>query len=285
MAQQTQVARVIPKWFAFLDRWPTPEACAAAPLSEVLVLWEGLGYPRRARNLHLAANALTGLGTFPTTLAGLLGLPGVGPYTARAILAFAFEQDVAVVDTNTARVIARWHGETLDRSTVQQRADELVPRGEGWAWNQSLLDFGATVCTLRSPSCEICPVQDTCTYHGAGDDPAIGTAGVSVPQARFGGSDRQLRGKILRLVARDRLSIDQLVASMLRDEINLDAARIERLVAALMAEGLVSTSHHASHHTSHQASNATSHPDPDDQEVLVLGGPSPAAIGNDFPNG
>jgi len=96
MLQQTQVPRVVPRWFAFLDAYPTPAACAAAPLGDVLRRWQGLGYPRRARNLHAAAQRITVLGGFPRTLEGLLALPGIGPYTARAVLAFAFEADVAV---------------------------------------------------------------------------------------------------------------------------------------------------------------------------------------------
>ena len=107
MLQQTQVPRVIPKWHAFLAAFPTTEACAAASLGEVLRLWQGLGYPRRARNLHAAATEVERLGAFPDTLHGLLALPGVGAYTARAVLAFAFEDEAAVVDTNIARVYAR----------------------------------------------------------------------------------------------------------------------------------------------------------------------------------
>jgi A/G-specific adenine glycosylase len=96
MLQQTQAARVVPKWQAFMESFPTPAACAAAPLGNVLRLWQGLGYPRRARNLHAAACAVDGAGGFPTTLDGLLALPGVGQYTARAVMAFAFELDVCM---------------------------------------------------------------------------------------------------------------------------------------------------------------------------------------------
>jgi A/G-specific adenine glycosylase len=108
MLQQTQVPRVIPKWLAFCDELPTPTACAAAPLGDVLRRWQGLGYPRRARNLHDAAALMVErhAGAVPDDLAGLRALPGIGPYTARAVLAFAFERDVAVVDTNIARVLA-----------------------------------------------------------------------------------------------------------------------------------------------------------------------------------
>ena len=113
MLQQTQVPRVIPKWQAFMAAYPATADCAAAPLGDVLRLWQGLGYPRRARNLHAAAAQVEALGGFPTTLDGLLALPGVGQYTARAVLAFAFEADAAVVDTNIARVHARVAGRRL----------------------------------------------------------------------------------------------------------------------------------------------------------------------------
>jgi A/G-specific adenine glycosylase len=238
MAQQTQVARVIPKWNAFLQRWPTPADCAAASLAEILVMWEGLGYPRRARNLHRAAQAIAERGSFPETLDELLQLPGVGPYTARAVLAFAFEQDVAVVDTNTARVLARWGGQTLDRRAVQMAADGLVPRGDGWAWNQALLDFGALICALRDPSCHGCPVSSMCAYHGVGTDPAIGTAGVSVPQSRFAGSDRQLRGKLLRALA---AGPQEPIAIAARVGHQHEPQRVEHLINTLIKDGLVAT--------------------------------------------
>ena len=121
MLQQTQVPRVIPKWLAFCAAYPTPATCAAAPLGEVLRHWQGLGYPRRARNLHDAATAMVERhgGAVPDDLDALRALPGIGPYTARAVLAFAYERDVAVVDTNIARVLARVAGERL---TPRRRA-------------------------------------------------------------------------------------------------------------------------------------------------------------------
>ena len=155
MLQQTGVQRVIPKWLAFLDAFPTPAACAAVPLGDVLRLWQGLGYPRRARNLHAAAGAVVERhgGAIPATLDELLALPGIGGYTARAVLAFAFEADAAVVDTNIARVFARLHGRRLTAREVQALADDALEIGESWTWNQALMDLGATVCTARSPLC------------------------------------------------------------------------------------------------------------------------------------
>jgi A/G-specific adenine glycosylase len=202
MLQQTQVPRVIPRWLAFGEAYPTPAACADAPLGEVLRHWQGLGYPRRARDLREAAGLMRSrhAGEVPDDLDALGALPGIGPYTARALLAFAFERDVAVVDTNIARVLARVAGERLTRRRVQGAADVLVPAGAGWTWNQVLMDLGATVCR-PAPRCGECPLTSACAWHRAGHpepDPADGSAAVSRRQAPYAGSDRQARGDVLR---------------------------------------------------------------------------------------
>ncbi len=231
MLQQTQVPRVVPKWEAFLQQFPDPAACAGAALGDVLRAWHGLGYPRRGRNLHAAATAMVERhgGSVPGVLDDLLALPGVGPYTARAVLAFAFEQDVAVVDTNIARVLARAVGERLTPTRVQRLADALVPMGAGWIWNQILMDLGATVCR-PTPQCEVCPLGPharVCRWAVAGrpdPDPARGSAGVSTGQARFEGSLRQARGRVLRAL---------LEGSRPASEFDATA------VASLVADGLV----------------------------------------------
>ena len=213
MLQQTQVDRVIPKWRAFCDGYPTPAVCVAAPLGDVLRLWHGLGYPRRARNLHDAATAMVERhdGAVPDRIDDLLALPGIGPYTARAVLAFAFERDEAVVDTNIARVLARCSRERSDAEAAQALADSLVPRGQGWAWNQALMDLGATVCR-PAPSCDECPVRrSSCAWLRAGrpePDPSVGSAGVSTPQSRFEGSERQARGRVLKALTIGPVSAD-----------------------------------------------------------------------------
>lgn len=167
MLQQTGVNRVLPKWQIFVDAFATPAECAGAPLGDVLRLWQGLGYPRRARNLQAAARVIVEQhdGLAPSTLDELLALPGVGPYTARAVLAFAFEEDAAVVDTNIARVLARFHGRTLKARDAQQLADAWVPRGEAWLWNQALMDLGATICRPQ-PVCDECPLSEKCSWRG-----------------------------------------------------------------------------------------------------------------------
>lgn len=205
MLQQTQARRVIPKWEAFCAEFPMPASCAGATLGDVLRRWQGLGYPRRARDLRDAAAAMVERhgARVPDRLDDLLALPGVGPYTARAVLAFAYERDVAVVDTNIARVLARAGGERLTMRSVQSAADDLVPHDHGWAWNQSLMDLGATVCR-PVPRCADCPVAGGCRWHRSGHpepDPAVGSAGVSTRQAPYDGSDRQRRGEVLRVLA------------------------------------------------------------------------------------
>jgi A/G-specific adenine glycosylase len=237
MLQQTQVARVLPKYLDFLSLYPTPEACAAVPSGDIVRAWAGLGYNRRALNLHRAAGAVTEAGSFPSTLGGLLALPGVGPYTARAILAFAFEADVAVVDTNIARVLARLNGRSLATREVQALADEMVPEGDGWAWNQVLMELGATTCTARTWACATCPLAAFCAWAGgAAVDPAIGSAGVSGGQSRFDGSDRQGRGRLV-----DALRAGSVPAASIAKVMGWpdDTARAERVVATLLADGLV----------------------------------------------
>lgn len=235
MLQQTQVSRVIPRWASFLSRFPTPAACAAAPLADVLREWQGLGYPRRARNLHLTAQRVTELGGFPRDLDGLMALPGIGPYTARALAAFAFEDDAAVVDTNIARVYARQVGERLTPKRVQSIADDAVPAGDSWAWNQCLMDLGAVLCRPRSPKCDECPVAARCAWRGDVEwpDPAIGSSGVSTRQAAFEGSERQARGRLMKALGDGPVDRAHVAAIVQRTS---DVA--DRVVSALIDEGL-----------------------------------------------
>jgi A/G-specific adenine glycosylase len=236
MLQQTQVARVIPKWHAFMEAFPTPAACARVPLGDVLRLWQGLGYPRRARNLQAAAKVVVADhgGVLPGGLGELLALPGVGPYTARAVIAFAHEGDAAVVDTNIARVYARHVGRRLTAREVQAAADESLVVGEGWAWNQALMDLGATVCTARAPRCAECPLRPGCAWRGEGPDPAEGSAGVSGRQTRFDGSDRQARGRLLAALGRGPVRAGDAPTAMA-----VEPDRAARLVADLRTEGLI----------------------------------------------
>jgi A/G-specific adenine glycosylase len=242
MAQQTQLARVVPAYLAFMDRFPTPSACAEAPVGDVLRAWRGLGYNRRAQNLHRAARHVVERygGSLPTHLAALLSLPGVGAYTARAVLAFAFEQDVGVVDTNVGRVLARAvAGRPIGAAEAQRLVDAMVPPGRGWGFGQALLDLGAGTCVARTPHCRECPIRRRCRWAATGrrgPDPAVGSAGVSVPQSRFAGSDRQGRGRLVEALRHGSVAADD-VASVLGWEDQPE--RQERVVAALLSEGMV----------------------------------------------
>ncbi|MFP4636128.1 MAG: A/G-specific adenine glycosylase [Nitriliruptoraceae bacterium] len=241
MLQQTQVPRVVPRYSAFLARFPDPASCAAAPVGEVVAAWEGLGYNRRAVNLHRAATSIVEQhgGRLPDHLDGLLALPGVGPYTARAVLAFAFERDHGVVDTNAARFLARAiAGERLAPRRAQQLADEQVPLGRGWAWNQAVLDLGATICLRRQPRCSTCPIVEHCRWAQDGfpaPDPADGTAGSSVAQSRFAGSDRQGRGRLVQALRTGPVELARVADVTGWPD---DPERAQRIADQLVGEGI-----------------------------------------------
>ena len=241
MLQQTQVSRAIPAWTSLLADLPDPRSAAEAGQAELVRRWHGLGYNRRAVALHRAAVAMVAHhgGRVPDDLDELMALPGVGPYTARAVLAFAFERDVAVVDTNVARIISRAVvGAPVPATVLQRTADDLVPAGQGWRHNQAMLDHGALVCTARSPSCESCSLRQSCAWRRAGDrvlDPAQSTAGTSRPQPRFTGSAREARGAVLSLL-REGPADDERLGPLRR---RLGVERSDRAIAALEHEGLV----------------------------------------------
>ena len=230
MSQQTPVARVVPRWLAWLERWPTPTALADAPAGEAVRMWDRLGYPRRALRLHEAATVVRDRhdGVVPTTCDGLLGLPGVGPYTAAATAAFAHGERVVVLDVNIRRVLARLHGAVDPLPGAPTRAETararaLLPEDPARSvrWNAAVMELGATVCTARSPRCDACPVRASCAWaiaaHGAPgseagrtvDGAARGPAGgpgdrdrrahrprTTRPQA-WAGTDRHVRGLLL----------------------------------------------------------------------------------------
>lgn len=232
MLQQTQVPRVVPKYHAFLERFPSASVCAASPVADVVREWAGLGYNRRAINLHRAAVAVVDRhgGVFPDDLGSLMALPGVGPYTARAVLTFAFGRDVGIVESNTGRVLARVAGRPLSLPQAQRLADELVPEGDGWAWNQAMIDLGATVCLRRTPKCGECPVAIHCRWRG-GPDPAA----PATKQSTFAGSDRQGRGRLV-----DAMRVGPVDVSRIPDAAGWpdDPARAHRVADTLVADGL-----------------------------------------------
>lgn len=237
MLQQTQAERVIAPYLAFVERFPTPAACARAPLAEVLRAWSGLGYNRRAVQLHTAAGAIVDRhrGSVPDRVEELVALPGVGPYTARAVLAFAFERPVGVVDVNVRRVLARAvTGAPLAPAEAQALADRLVPHRRSWSWNQALVEHGALRCTARAPRCGECPLRARCAWARSGcrpPDPARRPA----PQSRFEGSDRQGRGRLLAALCRAQVPPPALAAACGWPE---DRPRARRTAEALVGDGL-----------------------------------------------
>jgi A/G-specific adenine glycosylase len=241
MLQQTQVSRVVPRYEAFVVAFPTAAACAAAPPGAIVRAWEGLGYNRRAVNLHRAAATVVERhgGTLPDDLDALLALPGIGPYTARAVLAFAFERDHGVVDTNAARFLARAvAGERLSAARAQRLADGEVPPGQGWAWNQAVLDLGATICTKRRPRCGTCPIAGSCTWAASGfaaPDPAEGSAGTSGRSSTFAGSDRQGRGRLVQALRTGPVELSRLAELTGWTE---EPERARHIADRLVGEGL-----------------------------------------------
>ena len=166
--QQTRVAQGLAYWERFMDRFPTVDDLAAAPEDEVLRLWQGLGYYSRARNLHAAAKQVVAMGGFPDTLEGIRSLKGVGDYTAAAIGSIAFGLPAAVVDGNVYRVLARYFGIATPVGTTEAKkeftalANRLLPTDAPAAFNQGMMDFGATCCTPANPACLTCPLQPSC---------------------------------------------------------------------------------------------------------------------------
>ena len=201
IAQQTQAARAAEAWTIFIERYPAPSALAAASVADAIRAWRGLGYNRRAVALRAAAVRIVEDhgGRVPDALEALVALPGIGPYTARAVLAIAFGQPVAALDTNIRRVLDRALGPLpAGERELQAAADGFVPANRSAAWTLALMDIGATTCRKRDPRCDECPIRAWCRSAGTVVTPARATAarGSSTP-ARFETTTRWLRGRIL----------------------------------------------------------------------------------------
>jgi A/G-specific adenine glycosylase len=201
MLQQTQASRVTARFPPFLARFPTPGAMATATEADVLVAWAGLGYNRRALALRGAAIAVQQWG-WPHDAAGLQRLPGIGPYTARAVAALAFGQPVGAVDTNVRRWLSRRFAlDSASAGALQGHADALATAGSAIssehaaAWMHASMEFGARVCRARAPDCPACPIARGCPSRNRAGHVSV------VRQAPFGGSDRALRGALLRELA------------------------------------------------------------------------------------
>ena len=276
MSQQTQMSRVVPYWTAWMKAWPDAASLAAAPKAEVITAWGRLGYPRRALRLQECAGRVAGqyADRLPRDYDQLVALPGIGDYTASAVMSFAYGQRIAVIDTNVRRVLSRvflGHESTGGAASQEERqlAWQVLPKDEGpedvgaedssaqvnsgrlestdpqvrseaWReppsarWNQAVMELGATVCVARKPACDICPLAGHCRFLKAGL-PGLG-ASRTRPRQRFAGTDRQIRGSILQALRQAS------GAPLPRKELKplcADEIRLDRCIASLDDDGLL----------------------------------------------
>ena len=269
MSQQTPVARVEPRWHDWLDRWPTPADLAAAPTAEVLHAWDRLGYPRRALRLQEAAEVIAAEldNQVPETSEELERLPGIGSYTAAAVSSFAFGRKTTVLDTNVRRVLIRlFAGRERPTTSPGRRetawAADFVPEDMHVEWNAGVMEFGALVCTARSPDCPACPLQDICTWNQSGRPTSV----TKPKTQKWAGTDRQLRGAIMDVLKAAHVAgddqggvgldvfttsvtdfdpslLDSLAESTAAAvarvrELSADQSRVSRLITDLVADGL-----------------------------------------------
>ena len=241
MLQQTPVDRVVPAWEAWLARWSTPSALAADSPGDAVRMWGRLGYPRRALRLHAAATACVDRfgGAVPSTYDELRSLPGVGDYTAAAVLAFAYGRRAVVLDTNVRRVLARLvDGSERARPSVNAAeralASSLLPDADARAarWSVALMELGALVCTASSPSCEVCPVVASCAWVTGGRPAYDGPARTA---QRFTGTDRQVRGRLMAVLRESPTPVPKPGL----DVVWADAVQRERALDSLIDDGLI----------------------------------------------
>ncbi len=241
MLQQTQVDRVLPKYAAFLRRFPTLRHLARAQRSSVITMWSGLGYNNRAVRLHKTAQEIVRHGKrFPQSFDDLVQLPGVGAYTARAMQSFAFGVRVAAVDVNHARVVRRIFFGLRDvpMKRIKQFADSLSPEKDHVEWNQAMMDFGALVCKAR-PLCTVCPLRTQCKAF-----PTILTVPRKSKNANepFMDSNRYFRGRIveaLRKLPHGKLISESALLHLVQNQRNILPARFHALIEDLEHDGII----------------------------------------------
>ncbi|KFI92050.1 A/G-specific adenine glycosylase [Bifidobacterium saguini DSM 23967] len=244
MSQQTQMSRVVPYWQAWMERWPDARALATAPKSEVITAWGRLGYPRRALRLQECARVVSEKydDELPRTYEALLELPGIGDYTASAVLSFAFGQRIAVIDTNIRRVLSRvflgtesrgGSASAAERALANRVLPEAVKRSV--TWNQSVMELGAVICTAKSPLCEACPIAESCTFLKAGR-PGLGEKRTR-PRQRFQGTDRQVRGLVL--AALRELPAGSSLTRTDAEKLWKDSVQLGACIASLDDDGLI----------------------------------------------
>ncbi len=197
MSQQTGIERVGPAWRRFVDRWPTPADLADAGTHDLLAAWAGLGYNRRALALRESARTIAAEhgGEVPATVTALESLPGIGPYTARAVAAAAFGVPVAPLDVNVRRVVSRVLGVPPAMPGLQVEADDLVSRGQPGRWLDAVMDLASGTCTARAPQCDVCPLAGLCASRGTVAAAEPRTAAVPFPM-----TTRWLRGRLVAAV-------------------------------------------------------------------------------------
>jgi A/G-specific adenine glycosylase len=246
MLQQTPVARVLPAWHAWLERWPEPAALAADDPGEAIRMWGRLGYPRRALRLHRAAAAIVARhhGKVPSAHDDLLALPGIGAYTAAAVASFAFGQRHPVVDTNVRRVLARAvNGSALAAASLSpaeaRLAAELLPDDAATAatWAVASMELGALICTARSPRCGDCPVIDQCRWRLTG---SIAYDGPPRRGQAYAGTDRYVRGLLLAALREAPSALHHAALAEAAPDASLrDPGQRERCLDSLVADGLI----------------------------------------------
>ncbi len=234
MLQQTQVDRVIPKYHAFLQRFPTAHSLSISSPGEVLQYWSGLGYNRRALYLHRCVQALE-TRDFPHTVEDLQKLPGLGPYTAAAVLSFAMNKDVVVIDVNIALLYKRLF---YPRRDVDRIAEDVLPLGRSRDWHNALMDIGSLYCHRKNPDCVHCPLQKLCA--SAGDEKKIECTWETKKVKSFKSSDRIVRGGILKLLTKkDGLDIDFIFRALELQGIQREKEVFESIVRKLESDRLI----------------------------------------------
>jgi len=243
MLQQTPVKRVLPAWTQWLERWPSPKDLANASPADAIRMWANLGYPRRAVRLHQSAKIISNSydNQVPNNYDNLIQLPGVGDYTANAILAFAFNQPTVVLDVNVRRVIARaWQGQShpsaspsaVERAFAQSLIDQELTKKSAPHWAAASMELGALICTATDPQCNACPLEPTCRWNALGKPE---NAQKPKTQAKYLGSDRAERGRILKILRTNEVS--QALGALIMNTPDTD--QCNRALASLVAEGLV----------------------------------------------
>ena len=238
MLQQTQVDRVIPKYYAFLEKFPTVASLADAQTADVLKMWSGLGYNRRALYLQKCAQTIKQKhnGNFPETTEELLALPGLGKYTAAAVQSFANNKDVVVIDVNIERIFKRiFYGKVESAEAIAQH---ILPKNESRNWHNALMDVGALFCSAKNPKCDFCPAKNMCA--ASNNKERIEATWKKKKVVPFKDSDRIVRGTILKfLTTKNGQEQDQIYKQLIEQDIKREKEKFEEIIVELEKDGLI----------------------------------------------